>query len=71
MTRKEIMDYIQFHKERINELNKRLETSESFDVRKGCVDEMIWRAGEIGKLDTIYKQRLLSKMETFIKGLSL
>lgn len=71
MTYKEIMNQIKFHRERINELSKRLESSDCFDANKARINEMMWRAEEIGKLDTMNKKRIISKLVEFKNRLGL
>lgn len=67
MTYKEIMKRIKFHRERIDELSDRLSSTDSSDVRKALINEMMWRAEEIGKLDTCNKKRLITNLENFRK----
>lgn len=67
MTYKKIMEHIKFHRERIDELSDRLHNADNTYVRKAIINEMIWRAEEIGKLDTCNKKRLITKMENFKK----
>ncbi len=51
MTYKEIMEHIKFHRERIDELSDKIHNADNTDVRKAIIDEMMWRAEEVGKLD--------------------
>lgn len=67
MTYKKIMGHIKFHRERIDELSDKLHNADNADVRKAIIDEMVWRAEEIGKLDTCNKKRLIAKLENFKK----
>ena len=67
MTYKEIMEHIKFHRERIDELSDRLHNTDNADVRKALINEMMWRAEEIGKLDTCNKKRLITNLENFRK----
>ena len=75
MTYKEIMEHIKFHRERIDELSDRLHSKDLLkltstdrsEVRKDLINEMMWRAEEIGKLDTCNKKRLITNLENFRK----
>ena len=67
MTYKQIIKIIEFNRERIDELNDRLSSTDSSDVRKACIKEMMWRAEEIGKLDNCNRRRLITNLENFRK----
>ena len=67
MNYKEIMEHIKFHRERINELGDRLHNTDNADVRKALINEMMWRAEEIGKLDTCNKNRLMANFRKKIE----
>lgn len=75
MTYKEIMERIKFHRERIDELSDRLDNTENFDVKKAIINEMMWRADEIARLDTCNKNRIMTnlrkKIEEIFKQLQL
>jgi hypothetical protein len=69
MTYKEIMNHITFHRERINELSERLKTTDCADVRRAYINEMMWRAEEIGRMDMMNKKRIMTKLEKITKRL--
>ena len=71
LTYKEIMSGIKFNRERINELSERLKTQGNPEVRRGSINEMMERAEEIGRLDTLNKKRIISKLEEFKNRLGL
>ena len=61
------MEHIKFHRERIDELSDRLHSTENFHVKKAIINEMMWRAEEIGKLDTCNKNRLMTNFRKKIE----